>query len=416
MKYERINEEYNAFITLTNIKTSNGKLSGIDFSVKDNICVKRVRTTAGSRILENYKPVFDATIIKRIKKEGGRIIGKTCMDEFGFGTFGTNCAYKQPKNPINKKLVPGGSSSGAGIVAKLADSHVAIAESTGGSISCPAAFCNVYGLTPTYGAISRYGLICYTNSMDKIGLMSKDLGLIKKTWDVIKGKDEKDSTSLDIIRTDPEVKRIGLVTDYFNHSEKGISNSVRDYANGLGIECEPVELKLVHEALSAYYILALSEASTNLAKYCGLRYGMQEEFDDKTNYEDYFRKIRSKYFGEEAKRRIILGTFARTKGYRDKYYLQAAKVRTLVIQEFKKKFEEYDLLLAPTMPCSPPSFEKAKTLTPSQVYALDLLTCAPNLCGFPTLNIPLQDKPVGIHLIANHFNENKLFEVGSWQK
>ncbi len=413
---KKIDKEYEAFLEIVKIEgSSDGALSGIYFSFKDNICIKGVRTTAGSRILENYNPVFDATVVERIKREGGTIIGKTCMDEFGFGTFGTNCAFKQPKNPIDKTRVPGGSSSGGGVLTRLAHfPHVAVVESTGGSISAPAAFCGVYGLTPTYGRVSRHGLISYSNSMDKIGLMSKDLKLMKKTWDIIKGKDQKDSTSVEGIEKELGVKKIGVISDYMTASDESIRNEVEEHISRLGVKHELIDLKLVHEALSAYYILAVCEASTNLAKYCGLRYGAQGRFGDKT-FEDYVTSIRSGNFGKEAKRRIILGSFARTKGHRAEYYLQAAKVRTLIIREFKELFKKYDMLIAPTMPSEPPTLVDAKKMLPAKVYANDLLTCAPNLCGFPMLSKPIGKRFTGLHMICDHFGENKLFEVAKWR-
>lgn len=424
---KRLNKKYSAFITINENfereRRKKGALTDLFFSVKDNICTKGLRTTAGSKILENYIPPFDATVIERIKNAGGVIIGKTAMDEFGFGSFSTNCAYEIPKNPHNIERVTGGSSGGgACATALLGENHVAIVESTGGSISCPSAFCGVIGLTPTYGRVSRYGLIDYASSLDKIGIMAKNVKNIAKTLQVIAGKDEKGSTTSElpvpdyVIELEKPIKKfkIGLPKEYFNGIDKRIAEKVKESLKKLGnkVEIEEISLPMTKYALPVYYICAMAEASTNLAKFCGLRYGKEGEKKGK-KYDDYFTEIRSKYFGEEAKRRIILGTYVRSAGYKGKYYLRAMKIRTLIIKEFKNTFKKYDLIVAPTMPFIAPRFDEVEKLTPLQNYQADILTVAPNLAGIPMISLPIgkiENMPVGLHAMANFFNEQTLLQ------
>ena len=425
---KEINKEYHYFNTFSEDfalqlaesqeKAPKGKLAGLPISVKDCICVKGIESTAGSYILKGYKPIFHATIIEKLIAEGAIIIGKTSQDEFGFGSFNTNVSIDRqpPRNPHDKERVTGGSSGGsAGFTALTKHPHVSIAESTGGSISSPSAsFCGVAGLTPTYGLISRYGLIDYANSLDKIGVMAKSSLEIQPVLDVIKGHDEKDSTSL---KQDPnknaEVKKIALIKESLN-IDKEIKDVILQQLKEKNIEYDLISLPLTEKyALATYYIIAMSEASTNLAKYSGIRYGVQEEL--KGNFDEYFSKIRSKAFNKESKRRIILGTFARMSGFRDAYYLKAMKVRTLIIEEYKNAFKKYDAIFSPTMPIIAPKFSEVSKLTPMQNYMMDILTVGPNLAGLPHLsvNIGFQKKmPIGLQIIANHLNENKLFALG----
>ncbi|MEM5834351.1 MAG: Asp-tRNA(Asn)/Glu-tRNA(Gln) amidotransferase subunit GatA [Candidatus Aenigmatarchaeota archaeon] len=423
-KAKKIQEKFSPFITITEkVEFGKGKLSGIAISVKDNICTKGMRTTAGSKILENYVPPFDASVVEKCKKEGAFIIGKTAMDEFGFGTFSTNCAFSIPKNPYDVKRSCGGSSGGAACLAAVADfPHIAIAESTGGSISCPASFCGVVGLTPTYGRVSRWGLIDYANSLDKIGCIGKTVEDVALLLSVIAGPDEFDSTVLKLPKEDftryliEDVKnvRIGVPREYFEVDEK-IARIVWDGIKILesnGANYEEISLPSTKYALYSYYIIAMAEASTNLAKFCGMRYGLELEL--KGNFDEYFSKVRGTGFGEEAKRRIILGTFARMAGFRDAYYLKALKVRTKIIQEFKQAFKKFDVLIAPTMPIVAPKFEEIEKLEPIEQYMMDVLTVAPNLAGIPHISIPcgfLNGLPVGMHIMADHLQEGKALRV-----
>src|SRR3989338_8466452 len=344
---KKINKDYNYFNTICEKeafakaeeikKKSTGKLAGLPMSIKDNICVKGIDSTAGSKIIEGYKPLFNATVIEKLEKEGAIIIGKTSQDEFGFGGFSINIGLdkKIPKNPLDKDRVTGGSSGGsAGYTAITKYHHVSIAESTGGSIVNPASFCGVIGLCPTYGLLSRYGLIDYANSLDKIGIMAKSIEDIELVLDVVKGHVEKDSTSLD----------------------------------------------------------------------------MELEGD----FNEYFSRIRNNAFGREAKRRIILGTFARMAGFRDQYYLKAMKARTLIINEYKNALKKYDLLVSPTMPIVAPKFSDVDKLTLLENYMIDILTVGPNLAGLPhvTINAGFKNKlPVGIMFIGDHLSEKSLVEI-----
>jgi len=406
---------------------SKGPLFGLPISVKDNICTKGILTTAGSKILSGYLPPFDATCISKIKEAGGAVLGKTAMDEFGFGTFSTNTAYSVPKNPFDAGRSCGGSSGGAGCITAAADfPHVAIAESTGGSITAPAAFTGAVGLTPTYGRVSRYGLIDYSNSMDKIGVMAKCVYDTAFMLSIISGWDPLDSTSSKtkkeeftvFVGGDIKGVKIGVPKEYFSEGvDERISKLVRakiDKLEALGATCREISLPSTKYAVAAYYIIALSEASTNLAKHCGLRYGLQEKIEG--TFGEYFSKVRSAGFGDEAKRRIILGTYARMAGFRDAYYLKALKIRTRIMNEFKKAFGESDVLIAPSMPILAPKFSEIEKLTPMQTYSLDILTVAPNMAGMPTLSVPcgrVAGLPAGLQIISDHFKESNLFRVGS---
>lgn len=422
----KINKTYNYFNVISEElaikqaeavkKNPTGKLAGLPVSVKDCICVKDVESAAGSRILKGYKPIFNATVVQKLVDEGAIIIGKTSQDEFGFGGFSVN-TNNIPKNPIDKQRSCGGSSGGAAGITKLAEfDHVAIAESTGGSIVNPASFCGVIGLCPTYGLVSRYGLIDYANSLDKIGPMAKDPEDIERVLDVIKGHDKKDSTSLDTpLNKNKDVKKIGLIKESLDVDAK-IKDIIFKKLDSYGIEYEEVSLPVVKKyGIATYYITALAEASTNLAKYCGMRYGHEDKVEG--NFNSYFSKIRSNEFSNEAKRRIILGTFVRMAGYRDAYYLKAMKLRTLIINEYKSAFKKYDLLVSPTMPLVAPKFTEISKLTPLQNYMMDVLTVGPNIAGLPHLTQVagyLSELPVGIMFIGDHLNENKLIELAKY--
>jgi len=420
---QKLQKKYSLFQCTSEMKgaTNSPSLFGLPISVKDNICTKGMQSSAGSRILEGYIPPFDATCISRIKSESGLIIGKTNQDEFGFGTFSVNSAYGVPKNPLDIMRTCGGSSGGAaGLTAALQMPHIALAESTGGSISCPAAFCNVVGLTPTYGLVSRYGLIDYANSLDKIGPIAKSVYDVALMLSMIAGHDPRDSTSIKRERYDyvkhlgkKDLKgiRIAVPKEYFKNIEKGVEKSVWkaiETMEELGATYKEISLPNTKYALSSYYIIATAEASTNLARYCGLRYGLHLEMSG--NFNEYFSRVRSAGFGEEAKRRIILGTFARMSGYRQAYYLKAMRMRALIIKEFKTVFKKFDIIAAPTMPILPPKFSEIKKLNPHEVYQMDLLTVPPNLAGIPMLSMPA-GKMTGLHLMADHVQEAKLLSI-----
>ena len=396
-----------------------GKLFGVPLTVKDALCVKGIESKAGSKILKGYKPLFDATTIANARKEGAIILAKTTQDEFGFGTFATNTTLV-PKNPFDNDRSCGGSSGGsAGFTAYNTKFHASIGESTGGSIACPASFCGVTGLTPTYGLVSRFGLIDYANSLDKIGSIGRNVEDASLLLEVLSGKDEKDSTSLNAkyITDEAGIQKIAIVKDFYDGCDDEVKKVISAKIDKLRefVTVEEVSLPLNRMyALAAYYIIATSEASTNLAKLSGLRYGVQGEVEGK-HFDEYFSEIRSKSFSDEAKRRIILGTFARMSGYRDAYYLKAMRVRTKLINEFNQAFKKYDLLINPTMPVVAPKFEDIAKLTPAQNFAMDLCTVPANLAGLPHISCNAgfsNGLPVGLMAIAPHLKEQRLYSFG----
>ena len=419
-----INKEHHYFTVLCEKealkKSAKGKLSGLFVTIKDNICVKGVESTATSRMLKGYKPLFDATIVAKLKKEGAVVLGKTSCDAFGFGSFNVNVGldYKIPTNPFDTNRSTGGSSGGAaGITQKASFSHVAIAESTGGSIECPAAYCGVIGFVPSYGRISRNGLISYANSLDKIGLMSKKVDELKQVLEVVSGFDPADGTSLkeELDLTSKKKFKIGLIKEGLGKGvDTGIIQSMKEVVEKLrkkGVVVEEVSLPLTFTyGVAAYYIIAMCEASTNLSCLSGLRYGSELPKKQKS-FTNYFTEVRSKHFNQESKRRIMLGTFARMAGYRDAYYIKATKARTKIINEYKKLFQKYDVLLSPTMPTVAPTFKEIDKMTPLQNYMMDQLTVGPNLAGVPHASIPIGEKegmPVGLMAITDHFKEGTL--------
>lgn len=427
-RLEQLNKGYNFLRTVA--QPEKGELNQIPLSVKDSICTQGVTTSAGSQIIADYKPPFNATVVDRAEAKDCQVVGKTNMDEFGFGTFSTNCAFTTPKNPWDRERSCGGSSGGAaGLTSALRYPHLALGQSTGGSISCPAAFCGVVGLTPTYGLVSRYGLISYANSLDKIGPLGKKVKDVALLLDMIKGEDKRDQTTLDKeigsltanLKAKVDGLKVGLPQQYFEFSglETGVKEQIWQsikQLEDLGADYEQVDMPKIQKkyAVPSYYIIAMAEASTNLAKYCGMRYGLEGDKEGK-NYNQYFSKMRQQGFGQEAKRRILLGTYARMAGYRDQYYLKALKVRTLVINEFKRSFKDYDLLAAPAMPMIAPRFDQIDDLSPEEIYAMDTLTIGPNLAGLPHLSLPcgfVEGMPVGLHLIGDHLNEQQVLNAG----
>lgn len=437
---KKINKDYNYFNVISEkeaieqaehiSKNLRGKLAGLPVSVKDCICVKGVESTAGSRILKGYKPTFDATAVAKVKKEGGIIIGKTSQDEFGFGGFSVNTGlgFKMPKNPFDKKRSCGGSSGGSGGITQIADfPHISLGESTGGSIVNPASFCGIVGLCPTYGRVSRYGLIDYGNSLDKIGPMTKTMHDTALITEVISGYDANESTSkkepvddyTKYVGKDVSKMKIGIIKEAFGEgTEKAVSDKIWNTINkleSLGVKYEEVSLKTsLKYGIPSYYLIATSEASTNLAKYCGMRYGKHEKLEKSFN--DYFTKIRSENLGKEAKRRIMIGTFARMAGFRDAYYTKAMCIRTKIIQEYKKEFKKFDALVSPTVPILSPTFEEIDKLNIIQNYMIDVLTAGPNLAGLPHVSVPVDfvnKLPVGLMITGDHLKEGKIIQLGS---
>ncbi len=414
-----LNKKLNAFNNI-NLKANKNFL----FSVKDNICVKNIETTAGSKILEGYIPPFNATVVERMFLNNFEFLGKTHMDEFGFGTFGLN-SEQIPKNPFNNQYVTGGSSSGASIATSILKYHIALAESTGGSISAPAAFCGVVGFTPTYGAISRYGLIDYANSLDKIGIIARSSNDIKSVFNIIKGPDNYDSTCIDINKKNNEIKNnkqntifiINQITDLIDEQVKSSFSKLISKLENMGFNIKYIDFDFLDKAIPTYYIISMAEASTNLAKYTGFKYGLKNN-DFSKFYNDFFINSRAD-FRLESKRRIILGTFVRNASVKNKYYHKALKVRGFLINKIKDILKQ-GFILSPTMPILTPKIEDVSKLSPLQNYGTDVLTIPPNLCGFPHISFPydyINELPLGAQLITDHFNDFMLFDfVEKWEK
>lgn len=410
----KLNEKLNIFNTISQENISSGFL----FSVKDNICVKNVETTASSKILKGYFPPFNATVVERMKNNGFSFLGKTNMDEFGFGSFGINSEHIA-KNPFDERYVTGGSSSGAAAATAILKYHIAIAESTGGSISTPAAFCGVVGFTPTYGSISRYGLIDYSNSLDKIGIMARKSEDIKYVYEKIRGPDSHDTTCVDKKCTDTDKKKIilidQLITGLDVEIEKEFLLFVKKLEN-LGYTIEHRSLPFIDKAIPSYYIIAMAEASTNLAKYTGFKYGLKNN-DFSQQYNTFFTNAREN-LGPEAKRRVVLGTFVRSASVKNLYYSKALKVRSLLINELNKILVD-GFILSPVMPIKTPRFEDTNKLSPLEVYKTDMLTIPPNLCGFPHISFPysyLHGMPLGAQLVTKHWNDTAIIDfVSKWE-
>lgn len=401
-----------------------GALAGIPIAIKDNICTKGVRTTCASKMLENFIPPYDASVMKKIEATNAIILGKTNMDEFAMGGSTENSAFFITKNPVNLDKVPGGSSGGsaAAVAGKMAP--ISLGSDTGGSIREPASFCGIVGMKPTYGLVSRYGLVAFASSLDQIGPFSKTVRDNAVLLTAIAGHDEMDSTSANVENKDYEkalvndVKglKIGVPKEYFG---EGINKEVRaslekaiEKYKELGAEVEECSLPVTEYALPTYYIIACAEASSNLGRYDGIRYGYRTK-----NFEslkDIYKNSRTEGFGDEVKRRIILGTYVLSSGYYDAYYKKAQKVRTLVKKGFEEAFEKYNVLLTPTVPTV--AFDiGSKSKNPLEMYMTDILTVSINIAGVPAISIPCgkdsSGMPIGMQLIAKHFNEETLYRA-----
>ena len=394
-------------------------LAGIPTAVKDNILVEGVRCTAASKILENYLAPYDATVIKRLRDQGVIILGKTNLDEFAMGSSTENSGFFATRNPYDLDRVPGGSSGGSAAAVAANFCVFALGSDTGGSIRQPASFCGVVGLKPTYGAVSRYGLISMASSLDQIGPITKNVGDAKIVFEVISGKDPLDSTSV-ILNPDSsnhqlQIKglRIGVPKEYFIRGtdpgvETIIKNSIKK-AETLGAKIEEISLPHTGYALSCYYIIMPSEVSANLARYDGIKYGYSKLKGQ--DLLDVYLESREEGFGEEARRRIMLGTYTLSAGYYEAYYLRAQKVRTLIKKDFEEAFKKVDLILTPVSPT--PAFKIGEKIKdPLTMYLSDIFTIAVNLAGLPAISMPVgkvENLPVGLQIIAKPFEENKIF-------
>ncbi len=398
-----------------------GPLAGVPIAIKDNISTNGLSTTCSSKILQGYVPPYDAHVIEKLRAAGAVILGKTNMDEFAMGTSTESSYYGATLNPWDTDRVPGGSSGGSAAVVAAGEVPVSLGSDTGGSVRCPAAFCGVVGLKPTYGCISRFGLISYANSLEQIGPLATSVADIATLMDVVAGYDQRDSTSInrennysDAIKDDVNGLKIGVPEEYFGEGidegvEKTVWDAIAKYED-MGASWQKVSMPHTKYALAAYYIIAMSEASSNLARFDGTRYGFRADGD---NWHVMASKTRAEGFGDEVKRRILLGTYALSAGYHDKYYLKALKVRTLVKQDFDKALSEVDVLMGPTMPT--PAFKIGEKIDdPLSLYLADVNTVPINLAGVPSISVPcgFADKmPVGLQLIGKHFDENTILRA-----
>lgn len=435
---EETEKDIDAFITLTkdealrtarNIdeKIANneevGLLAGIPIAVKDNIATRGIKTTCGSKILENFVSPYDATVVEKIKREDAIIIGKTNMDEFAMGSSTETSYFKKTKNPHDLERVPGGSSGGSAAAVAGFEAPLSLGSETGGSVREPASFCGVVGLKPTYGLISRYGLIAFASSLDQIGPFARNVEDTALLLSVLAGYDEKDSTSVENksidytkeLNSNVKGMKFALPKEYFG---EGIDEKVKakvleavEVLKGLGAKVEEISLPYTEYALSCYYIISTSEASSNLARFDGIRYGYRAE-----NYKDLdelYINTRSEGFGEEVKRRIMLGTFALSSGYYDAYYNKAQKIRTLIKRDFDKAFGKYDAIISPTAPILPFKIGE-KINDPLSMYMSDILTVSVNLAGVCAISVPcgnLNGLPVGLQIIGDRFKEQKILNI-----
>ena len=412
---------------LADEKIKNGEISpltGVCASVKDNICTDKILTTCASKMLYNFVPPYDATIVKNLKAQNSVIIGKTNMDEFAMGSSTETSYFKTTKNPHDLAKVPGGSSGGSAAVVAADEAIFALGSDTGGSIRQPSAFCGVVGLKPTYGLVSRFGLVAFASSLDQIGPITKTVADSAVVLNAIAGYDKMDSTSADEKADDytkslgESVKglKIGIPKEYIGEGiQKEVKDAIMNAAKvyeSMGTEIFEFSLPMTKYALPAYYIMSSAEASSNLARFDGVKYGYRAE--NYTDLTDMYLKTRSEGFGSEVKRRIMLGTYALSAGYYDAYYKKAQQARTLIRNSFAEAFDKFDVILTPTAPTT--AFEIGKNITdPITMYLNDICTVSVNIAGLPAISIPCgydeTNMPIGLQLIAKPFAENTLFKT-----
>ena len=438
-RIENVDNSVKAYVTLTSeaaykraeelqTKLDNGEdigdLGGVPIAIKDNICMDNVRTTCASKMLENFDPIYNATVIEMLENSGAIVLGKTNMDEFAMGSSTESSHIQKTTNPWNVEYVPGGSSGGSAAAVSADMSFASLGSDTGGSIRQPASYCSVVGLKPTYGLISRFGLIAFASSLDQIGPFTKTVEDAAIILNAIAGHDEKDTTSANIEKKDYtksiinsiENIKIGVAKSFV---ENGLNEDVKTaYDNAVevlekkGATIVDINLEYAKYSLATYYIIATAEASSNLGRYDGIRYGHRtEEFEDLT---DLYTKSRTEGFGEEVKRRIMLGTYVLSSGYYDAYYKRAQQVRTLIIKDFQKAFEACDAIIVPTAPNTAFKFGE-KTKNPIEMYLEDIFTVPVNIAGLPAISVPggfdSKGMPIGIQFIANAFDEEKLLQI-----
>ena len=397
------------------------KLAGIPLALKDNINLKGFKTTASSKILENFVSPYDATVTKKLKENLIPIVGKTNLDEFAMGSSNENSAFNNVKNPWNLNKVPGGSSGGSAAAVAACHSSLALGSDTGGSIRLPASFCGIVGLKPTYGRVSRYGLIAFGSSLDQIGPFARTVEDCALLTEAIAGYDEHDSTSLNIevpdlttnLNKDVKGLKVGVIKELYETGlapdvRKAVDNAIEAYKN-LGAEIVMISLPLIKYSIAVYYIVATAEASSNLARYDGVKYGYRAQNCD--TLIEMYNKTRAEGFGDEVKRRIMLGTYALSSGYYDAYYKKAQQLRRLIKNDFDKAFEQVDVLMCPT--CPDTAFDiGAKTEDPLSMYLTDIATITANLAGIPAMSLPFaldsSNMPIGIQILAPVLEEAKM--------
>lgn len=438
-RIEAIEDKIDAFLTIDKdaalkqadladkaIETGNIKpLTGIPVSVKDLICTEGTKTTCASKILENFVPTYDATVVSKLKDAGAVIIGKVNMDEFAMGSTNENSGFKPTKNPWDTNCIPGGSSGGSAASVSAEMCLASLGSDTGGSIRQPASHCGIVGMKPTYGRVSRFGLVAFASSLDQIGPLTKNVHDCAIMMNVISGYDENDSTSVpeDVpdytkaLTGDIKGLKIGIPKEYFDVEgmdkdvKKAIEAAVEIYKSA-GAEFVDISLPHTKYAVAVYYVIAPSEASSNLARYDGVRYGVRSEGHD--DLLGMYKQSRSEGLGLEVQRRIIIGTYALSSGYYDAYYKKASQVRTLIMDDFKNAFEKCDVILSPVAPEPAPQLGE-NTEDPLKMYLSDIFTLSANLAGVPGMSIPCgfseSGKPIGLQLMGKHFDEATLFKV-----
>jgi aspartyl-tRNA(Asn)/glutamyl-tRNA(Gln) amidotransferase subunit A len=420
---------HDAFITREATEgASAGPLADRMVAVKDNISTEGVRTTCGSATLAEYVPPYDATVVERLGEAGATIVGKTNMDEFGMGTTTETSHFGPTTNPADDERVPGGSSGGSAAAVAAGEADLALGSDTGGSVRCPAAFCGVVGIKPTYGLVSRYGLVAYANSLEQIGPLAPTVEGAAELLDVIAGADERDATTrsegddadyadyASAADGDVEGMTVGVLTDLVEGADDRVTAVFEDSIDDLatqGAEIREVELDSLEHAVQAYYVIAMAEASSNLARFDGVRYGQSGGFEGDWN--DAFARSREAGFGPEVKRRVLLGTYALSAGYHDKYYKKAQDARAWIKQDFDGALAEADVLASPTMPVLPPKLGESLD-DPLALYLMDANTVPVNLADLPAISVPAgtaDGLPVGVQFVGPAFGEQRIVRAGS---
>lgn len=437
-RIEQTDEELHAFITVNRDnallraeeedakrkKGEQGSLSGIPVSIKDLLCTKVMTTTCGSKMLENFISPYNATVVEKLENEGAIIIGKVTMDEFAMGSTSETCAFGVPDNPWKKGYITGGSSGGSAVSVASGQCLASLGSDTGGSVRQPASLCGVVGLKPTYGRVSRYGLVAFASSLDQVGPLTRDVGDCALLMNCIAGYDEKDSTSVKTKKEDFSESlveglkglKIGVPQEYFGEGldsevEKVVRNGI-SILESCGAEIIDVSMPHTEYCVAAYYLIAPAEASSNLARFDGVVYGYRDI--EANSLMDMYKMTRSAGFGAEVKRRILIGTYALSSGYYDAYYKKASQVRTIILSDYKKAFEKCDAIISPVTPV--PAWKRGESADdPLAVYLSDILTLSANLAGVPGLSVPggftAEGLPVGIQLQGPHFNEKTLLQA-----